>query len=163
MTASTTSFNACTDPYNEDLQADQLTLSISVHRAAAPERVEVTARGRASRASTRTCRASPPTSRLVAILRRLAAPVRPWCHSVSASLWMLGAAVEGEKSGPIKKAAAKAANFSKSAAARRGMRCALLTCEVPVELVTPNWSNKLVEDSAGRLRPTAAARMNGNS
>ena len=39
MTASTTSFNACTDPYNEDLQADQLTLSISVHRAAAPERV----------------------------------------------------------------------------------------------------------------------------
>ena len=53
--------------------------------------------------------------------------------------------------------------FSKSAAARRGMRCALLTCEVPVELVTPNRSNKLVEDSAGRLRPTAAARMNGNS
>ena len=43
------------------------------------------------------------------------------------------------------------------------MRCALLTCEVPVELVTPNRSNKLVEDSAGRLRPTAAARMNGNS
>ena len=37
MTASTTSCNACTDPYNEDLQADQLTLSISVHRAAAPE------------------------------------------------------------------------------------------------------------------------------
>ena len=74
----TTSFNVCIDPYNEDLQADQLTLSISVHRAAAPERVEVTARGRASRASTRTCRASPPTSRLVAILRRLAAPVRPW-------------------------------------------------------------------------------------
>ena len=53
--------------------------------------------------------------------------------------------------------------FSKSAAARRGMRCALLTCEVPVELMTPNRSNKLVEDSAGRLRPTAAARMNGNS
>ena len=43
------------------------------------------------------------------------------------------------------------------------MRGALLTCEVPVELVTPNRSNKLVEDSAGRLRPTAAARMNGNS
>ena len=43
------------------------------------------------------------------------------------------------------------------------MRCALLTCEVPVRLVTPNRSNKLVEDSAGRLRPTAAARMNGNS
>ena len=43
------------------------------------------------------------------------------------------------------------------------MRCALLTCEVTVELVTPNRSNKLVEDSAGRLRPTAAARMNGNS
>ena len=41
------------------------------------------------------------------------------------------------------------------------MRCALLTCEVPVELMTPNRSNKLVEDSAGRLRPTAAARMNG--
>ena len=37
------------------------------------------------------------------------------------------------------------------------MRCALLTCEVPVELVTPNRSNQLVEDSAGRLRPTAAA------
>ena len=47
----------------------------------------------------------------------------------------------------------------------RGEGCdgALLTCEVPVELVTPNRSNKLVEDSAGRLRPTAAARMNGNS
>ena len=29
--------------------------------------------------------------------------------------------------------------------------------------MTPNRSNKLVEDSAGRLRPTAAARMNGNS
>ena len=62
-----------------------------------------------------------------------------------------------------KAAGPKAAIFSKSAAARRGMRCALLTCEVPVELVTPNRSNKLVEDSAGRLRPTAAARMNGNS
>ena len=47
----------------------------------------------------------------------------------------------------------------------RGEGCdgALLTCEVPVELMTPNRSNKLVEDSAGRLRPTAAARMNGNS
>ena len=53
--------------------------------------------------------------------------------------------------------------FSKSAAARRGMRCALLACRVPVELVSPSWSNKLVEDLAGRLRPTAAARMNGNS
>ena len=53
--------------------------------------------------------------------------------------------------------------FSKSAAARRRARCALLPCLVPVELVTPNRSNKLVEDSAGRLRPTAAARMNGNS
>ena len=53
--------------------------------------------------------------------------------------------------------------FLKSTTARQGMRCALLTCEVPVELVTPNRSNKLVEDSAGRLRPTAAARMNGNS
>ena len=39
----------CTDPYNEDFQADKLTLSISVAPcAAAPERVEVTARGRAS-------------------------------------------------------------------------------------------------------------------
>ena len=45
----------------------------------------------------------------------------------------------------------------------QGASCALLTCEVTVELVTPNRSNKLVEDSAGRLRPTAAARMNGNS
>ena len=77
---------------------------------------------------------------------------------------MLGAAVEGEKSGPIKKPQdQKPLFFSKSAAARQGMRGALLTCEVPVELVTPNRSNKLVEDSAGRLRPTAAARMNGNS
>ena len=47
--------------------------------------------------------------------------------------------------------------FSKSAAARRGARCALLACKAPVELVSPSWSNKLVEDSAGRLRPTAAA------
>ena len=131
MTASTTSFNACTDPYNEDLQADQLTLSISVHRAAAPERVEVTARGRASRASTRTCRASPPTSRLVAILRRLAAPVRPWCHSVSASLWMLGAAVEGEKSGPIKKSQDQKPLFFLKAPLRGegcAARCLLAKC-----------------------------------
>ena len=76
--------------------------------------------------------------------------------SVSASRWMLGAAVEGEKSGPIKKAAGpKTAIFSKSAAARRGMRCALLTCEVPVELVTPNrtsWSRTL-QVGCGRLPP----------
>ena len=45
----------------------------------------------------------------------------------------------------------------------RGEGCdgALLTCEVPVELVTPNRSKKLVKDSAGRLRPTAAARPPG--
>ena len=45
--------------------------------------------------------------------------------------------------------------FSKSAAARRGMRCALLTCEVPVELVTPNrtsWSRTL-QVGCGRLPP----------
>ena len=49
----------------------------------------------------------------------------------------------------------KAAIFSKSAAARRGMRCALLTCEVPVELVTPNrtsWSRAL-QVGCGRLPP----------
>ena len=38
------------------------------------------------------------------------------------------------------------------------MRCALLACKVPVELVTPNWSNKLVEDSAGRMRPASHER-----
>ena len=48
--------------------------------------------------------------------------------------------------------------FSKSAAARRGMRCALLACRVPVELVSPSWSNKLVEDLAGRLRRASTAR-----
>ena len=47
---------------------------------------------------------------------------------------------------------------SKSAAARRGMRCALLACRVPVELVSPSWSNKLVEDLAGRLRRASTAR-----
>ena len=65
------------------------------------------------------------------------------------------ALVEGEKSGPIERAGPKAANFSKSAAARRGMRCALLTCEVPVELVTPNrtsWSRTL-QVGCGRLPP----------
>ena len=51
MIALTTSFNVCIDPYNEDLQADQLTLSISVHRVVVFECVEVMARGRASRAS----------------------------------------------------------------------------------------------------------------
>ena len=59
------------DEYNEDLQLDKLTLSISVHRAAAPERVEVTARGRASWPSTRNCRAWLPTRRPVAILNRI--------------------------------------------------------------------------------------------
>ena len=53
---------------------------------------------------------------------------------------------------------------SKSAAARRGMRwrAAYLrsACGAhDAQSVEP----KLVEDSAGRLRPTAAARMNGNS
>ena len=54
-----------------------------------------------------------------------------------------------------KAAGPKAAIFSKSAAARRGMRCALLTCEVPVELVTPNrtsWSRTL-QVGCGRLPP----------
>ena len=48
--------------------------------------------------------------------------------------------------------------FSKSAAARRGARCALLACKVPVELVSPSWSNKLVEDLAGWLRRASTAR-----
>ena len=48
--------------------------------------------------------------------------------------------------------------FSKSAAARRRARCALLACKVPVELVSPSWSNKLVEDLAGRLRRACTAR-----
>ena len=47
--------------------------------------------------------------------------------------------------------------FSKSAAARRGMRRALLTCEVPVELVTPNRSNngwsRTLQVGCGRLPP----------
>ena len=85
-----------------------------------------------------------------------AKPQAPSLTSVSASLWMLGAAVEGEKSGPIQSRRTKAAIFfSKSAAARRGMRCALLTCEVPVELVTPNrtsWSRTL-QVGCGRLPP----------
>ena len=74
---------------------------------------------------------------------------------------MLGAAVEGEKSGPIAPQE-KAAIFSKSAAARRGMRwrAAYLRSACGAR---DAQSNKLVEDSAGRLRPTAAARMNGNS
>ena len=77
---------------------------------------------------------------------------------------MLGAAVEGEKSGPIKSRRTKSRYFFLKAPLRgEGCDGALLTCEVPVELMTPNRSNKLVEDSAGRLRPTAAARMNGNS
>ena len=77
---------------------------------------------------------------------------------------MLGAAVEGEKSGPIKKPQdQKPLFFLKAPLRGEGCDGALLTCEVPVELMTPNRSNKLVEDSAGRLRPTAAARMNGNS
>ena len=52
--------------------------------------------------------------------------------------------------------------FSKSAAARRGMRwrAAYLRSACGAH---DAQSNKLVEDSAGRLRPTAAARMNGNS
>ena len=48
--------------------------------------------------------------------------------------------------------------FSKSAAARQGARCALLACRVPVELVSPSWSNKLVKDLAGRLRRASTAR-----
>ena len=77
---------------------------------------------------------------------------------------MLGAAVEGEKSGPIKSRRTKSRYFFLKAPLRgEGCDGALLTCEVPVELMTPNRSNKLVEDSAGRLRPTAGARMNGNS
>ena len=78
---------------------------------------------------------------------------------------MLGAAVEGEKSGPISSRRTESCYFFLKAPLR-GERCAArcYTCEVPVELVTPsNRSNKLVEDSAGRLRPTAAARMNGNN
>ena len=85
-----------------------------------------------------------------------AKPQAPSLTSVSASLWMLGAAVEGEKSGPIKKPQdQKPLFFSKSAAARQGMRGALLTCEVPVELVTPNrtsWSRTL-QVGCGRLPP----------
>ena len=76
---------------------------------------------------------------------------------------MLGAAVEGEKSGPIIAAGKSRYFFLKAPLRGEGCDGALLTCEVPVELMTPNRSNKLVEDSAGRLRPTAAARMNGNS
>ena len=74
--------------------------------------------------------------------------------------------MEGEKSGPIKKSRRTKSRYFFLKAPLRGEGCdgALLTCEVPVELMTPNRStHKLVEDSAGRLRPTAAARMNGNS
>ena len=63
----------------------------------------------------------------------------------------------------LKKPQQKPLIFLKAPLRGEGCDGALLTCEVPVELMTPNRSNKLVEDSAGRLRPTAAARMNGNS
>ena len=36
--------------------------------------------------------------------------------------------------------------FSKSAAARRGIRCALLACRVPVELVSPSWQAHRIPD-----------------
>ena len=68
---------------------------------------------------------------------------------------MLGAAVEGEKSGPIKKAAGPKAAIFFLKAPLRGEGCdgALLTCEVPVELMTPNRSNKLAR---GLCRSAAA-------
>ena len=48
--------------------------------------------------------------------------------------------------------------FLKAPLRGEGMRCALLACRVPVELVSPSWSNKLVEDLAGRLRRASTTR-----
>ena len=67
---------------------------------------------------------------------------------------MLGAAVEGEKSGPIKKSQdQKPLFFLKAPLRGEGCDGALLTCEVPVELMTPNRSNKLAR---GLCRSAAA-------
>ena len=76
---------------------------------------------------------------------------------------MLGAAVEGEKSGPINKPQDQKPLFFLNAPLHGegcAARCLLAKC---LWRARDAQSNKLVEDSAGRLRPTAAARMNGNS
>ena len=66
---------------------------------------------------------------------------------------MLGAAVEGEKSGPISRRTKSRYFFLKAPLRGEGCDGALLTCEVPVELMTPNRSNKLAR---GLCRSAAA-------
>ena len=78
---------------------------------------------------------------------------------------MLGAAVEGEKSGPIKKPQdQKPLFFSKSAAARQRMRwrAAYLrsACGAHDAQSVEQAGARTLQ---GRLRPTSAARMSGNS